>query len=50
MTITVICTVCNSLLVTAEGANLTQNDADNYQNSVSCNTDGTAGIQVETKE
>ena len=44
--ITVTCEICNTILVTAEGPNLTQIDADNYQQTVSCDTDGQTSISA----
>lgn len=39
-TIIVQCNICNTVLVTANGPALCHNDANNYQQSCSCNTDG----------
>ena len=40
MVITVKCNICNTQLVQAQGPNLSQNDANTYQQSCSCNIDG----------
>jgi hypothetical protein len=39
-TITVTCNICNTTLLSANGPELSQNDANNYQTSCSCSTDG----------
>lgn len=49
-TITVICGVCETVLLTDIGDHLSQTDADAYQQSTSCNVDGQADIQVSFTE